>query len=92
MPGYVFIRMAYQLLMTVASFEMAKTLPADSYGLVFGLNTWVGVGLQTVLTVVVADGAVLALDIRPQFVVYASLYFVAGAAFAGYFLLRRFLR
>ncbi len=38
--GYLFFRMSYQLLMTVASFEIAKRIERDAFGLVFGINTW----------------------------------------------------
>lgn len=82
--------MAYQLLMTVASFELASHIPKDSSGLVFGLNTWVALGLQSLLTLAVADSAGLALPIRDQFVVYASLYGVVGVFFASYFLIKAF--
>ena len=46
-------------------------------------------GLQTALTLAVADAVGLALPIRDQFVVYGSLYIAAGGLFAGYFILRR---
>ena len=57
----------------------------ESTGLVFGLNTWAALGLQTALTLTVADAAGLALPVRTQFVVYAALFWVAGLAFAAYF-------
>eukprot|EP00095_Tigriopus_kingsejongensis_P003036 maker-scaffold1070_size64748-snap-gene-0.13 protein:Tk03036 transcript:maker-scaffold1070_size64748-snap-gene-0.13-mRNA-1 annotation:"hypothetical protein DAPPUDRAFT_59074" len=88
--GYILIRMAYQLLMTVASFELASNIPSDSSGLVFGLNTWVALGLESILTLVVADAAGLALPIRQQFVVYASLYAIVGIVFALVFLIKAF--
>ena len=66
--GYVLFRMSYQMMMTVSSFEIAKTLKGDSTGLIFGVNTWAALGLQTILTVTVADAAGLALTIRNQFV------------------------
>ncbi|XP_059098450.1 thiamine transporter 1-like isoform X1 [Tigriopus californicus] len=88
--GYILIRMSYQLLMTVASFELASHIPNDSSGLVFGLNTWVALGLQSLLTLAVADSVGLALPIRDQFVVYASLYGLVGVFFASYFLLKAY--
>ena len=51
--GYYFIRMSYQALLTIAYFEIVKELPEDSYGLIFGFNTFVGLGCQTILTLVV---------------------------------------
>ena len=32
--GYLLYRTSYQILMTIASFEIVKQLPRDSYGLV----------------------------------------------------------
>ena len=40
--------MSYQALMTVAYFEIVKELPKDSYGLIFGFNTFVALGIQVI--------------------------------------------
>nr|CAD7441102.1 unnamed protein product [Timema bartmani] len=53
----------------------------DSYGLIFGLNTFLALVLQTILTVVVAGGSVLALSTREQFLVYGGYFIVLGVAF-----------
>lgn len=45
---------------------MAKELTQDSYGLVFGINTFLALSFQTVLTLIVADQAGLALDPKTQ--------------------------
>ena len=47
--GYYFVRMSYQALMTVAYFEIVKELPKDSYGLIFGFNTFVALGTIHIL-------------------------------------------
>ena len=73
--------MSYNILMTIASFELAKTIPDNSYGLVFGFNMFAAVGLQSVLTVAVSSSVGWALPIRDQFIVYASSYWAAGLAF-----------
>ncbi|XP_076028355.1 thiamine transporter 1-like [Oratosquilla oratoria] len=70
--NYIFFRVSYQVLITVASFQVAKKLRADSYGLVFGINMFFSLLMQTILTVVVVD--VLLVPIRIQFVIY-GLYF-----------------
>ena len=36
--------------MTVAYFEIVKELPKDSYGLIFGFNTFVALGIQVSLS------------------------------------------
>ena len=38
--------MAYQVLMTVASVEIVKDLPSDSYALIFGANLFAALGCQ----------------------------------------------
>ena len=63
--------------MTVASFEIVKTLnsyPLNSYALIFGINMFFALGVQTILTVIVND--MLELNPRTQFLVYAGLYLV----------------
>ena len=72
LSGYSIYRISYQTLMTVASFEIVKDLPEDSYALIFGINMFVALGLQTLLTVIVND--TLELNPRAQFEIYAAFY------------------
>ena len=51
---------------SVPSFEIARHISPSSTGLVFGLNTFLALGFQTILTTIVADSAGLALEPRPQ--------------------------
>lgn len=61
------------------SAEIAKQLSEDSYGLIFGINTFVAYCAQTLLTlVVVADIFSLKLSIVDQFNVYGVYYAVLG--------------
>jgi hypothetical protein len=50
----------------INSAEVAKHLNDDSCGLIFGVNTFIALVLQTVLTVIVVDERGLALETRPQ--------------------------
>merc|ERR1719244_1075941 len=79
--GYTVFRSLYQMLITVASFEIASNITQDSYGLVFGLNTFLALTFQTVLTTVVADSVGLALPPRDQFYVYSGYFLVVGCLF-----------
>lgn len=81
--------MVYQALMTVASFEIVKKLPRDSYALVIGIYTWVGLGIQTILTTIV--NTQLELDPRTQFVVYA-VFFLFPAGLFTLFVVAKLLR
>lgn len=59
-------------------YQIAANLSMKRYALVFGVNTFIALLLQTVLTVIVVDSAGLGLDIFLQFLIYAS-YFAAVA-------------
>ncbi|RVE75006.1 hypothetical protein OJAV_G00012560 [Oryzias javanicus] len=75
---YVLFRAVYMLLITVATFQIAANLSMQRYALVFGVNTFGALLLQTLLTLVVVDSAGLGLDINTQFLIYAA-YFTAIA-------------
>ncbi|MCI4375694.1 hypothetical protein PGIGA_G00112420 [Pangasianodon gigas] len=76
--SYVIFRATYMLLITIATYQIAANLNMKRYALVFGVNTFVALVLQTLLTVIVVDSAGLGLDIFPQFLIYGS-YFAAIA-------------
>jgi thiamine transporter 2/3 len=50
----------------INSAEVAKNIGEDSYGLIFGVNTFIALALQSVLTLVVVSDVGLALKIRTQ--------------------------
>lgn len=76
--SYVAFRCLYMLLITIATFCIAANLSVERYALVFGVNTFIALLLQTLLTLIVADSSVLGLDIYTQFLIYAT-YFAAIA-------------
>ena len=51
--GYPIFRISYQVVMTIASFEIVKFLPEDAFALVFGINTFAAVGIQSLLSLIV---------------------------------------
>ncbi|KAF4521486.1 hypothetical protein B566_EDAN001783 [Ephemera danica] len=69
---YIICLVAYQALATIASSEIAKKLNEDSYALIFGMNMFLALVLQSILTLIVLSW--LKLEIREQFVVYASYF------------------
>ncbi|XP_045584777.2 thiamine transporter 2 [Procambarus clarkii] len=77
--NYIFFRVSYQVLITIASYQVAKELKADSYGLVFGLNMFVSLLLQSILTFVVVE----TLETEPymQFIIYGVYYLVLAFFF-----------
>ncbi|KAF2350502.1 Reduced folate carrier [Trinorchestia longiramus] len=69
---FIFYRVSHEFLITVASYQVARMLRSDTYGLVFGLNMFCALLLQTVLTVFVVE--VFQVEIGMQFVVYGVYY------------------
>uniref|UniRef100_A0A8C7X8U7 Solute carrier family 19 member 2 n=1 Tax=Oryzias sinensis TaxID=183150 RepID=A0A8C7X8U7_9TELE len=63
---YILFRAVYMLLITMATFQIAASLSMQRYALVFGVNTFGALLLQTLLTLVVVDSAGLGLDIHTQ--------------------------
>lgn len=79
--NYILFRVFYQMMLAVASAEVANKIRPDSHGLVFGINTFLGLALQTVLTAIVVDRSALALKPMTQFVVYGAIFIFLGGAF-----------
>lgn len=83
---YVFLGFIYYFMITIASSEISQNIQEDSYGLVFGINTFIALFLQTILTMVVATSNIgFGLSLRSQYLVYglyhmfiASIYIVIG--------------
>ncbi|XP_051874597.1 thiamine transporter 2-like [Pristis pectinata] len=82
--GYVAFKASYFLLITIATFQIAANLSMERYALLFGINTFTALLLQTILTIIVVDSRGLGLDITTQFLVYGTYF----AAIAGLFLIR----
>lgn len=74
--GYTIFCTLYAFTITICSAGLAKQLEDDSFGLIFGINTFIALVMQSLLTVVVVSGNVINLDVFSQFLVYAGFYFV----------------
>ncbi|XP_008072420.1 thiamine transporter 2 [Carlito syrichta] len=82
--GYLIFKSNYMLLITIAVFQIAVNLSVERYALVFGINTFIALVIQTIMTVIVVDQRGLNLPISIQFLVYGSYF----AVIAGIFLMR----
>ncbi|XP_038205175.1 thiamine transporter 1 isoform X2 [Arvicola amphibius] len=86
--SYVIFRIIYMVLITIATFQIAANLSMERYALVFGVNTFIALALQTLLTLIVVDAKGLGLGITTQFLIYAtyfaaiSVFFLASGAFS----------
>ncbi|XP_035032889.1 thiamine transporter 1 [Hippoglossus stenolepis] len=73
---YIIFKALYMQLITICTFQIAQALNRKRYALVFGVNSFVGTVLQSVLTAIVINAKSLHLAITSQFFIYAS-YFAA---------------
>ncbi|XP_025742601.1 thiamine transporter 2 isoform X1 [Callorhinus ursinus] len=79
--GYLIFKSSYMLLITIAVFQIAVNLNVERYALVFGMNTFMALVIQTIMTVIVVDQKGLNLPISIQFLVYGSYFAVIAAIF-----------
>jgi len=63
------------------SAEIAQKINKDSYALVFGINTFIALVFQTILTLVATDQSGFALNERNQYAVYGYCYFGISVLF-----------
>ncbi|VDK87235.1 unnamed protein product [Litomosoides sigmodontis] len=61
---YISYRSLYQVMITIAQWNLARKMVGESYGLVFGLNSFIALLLQTLLTITVPDQRGLISGIR----------------------------
>lgn len=78
---YVIFTVIFHMMITVANSEVAKHLNDDSYGLIFGITTFIALSLQSVLTYTVVSKQGLRLSARPQFYVYSGYFTILGVIF-----------
>ncbi|XP_044043994.1 thiamine transporter 1 [Siniperca chuatsi] len=79
--SYIIFRATYMLLITVATYQIAASLNMQRYALVFGVNTFMALLLQSLLTVVVVDSAGLGLGVCTQFLIYGGYFAVISVVF-----------
>ncbi|XP_018424001.1 PREDICTED: thiamine transporter 2 [Nanorana parkeri] len=79
--GYLIFKSSYMLLITISTFQIAVNLTMERYALMFGMNTFVALALQTILTIIVVDSRGLGLDIITQFRIYGSYFAVIAGIF-----------
>lgn len=79
--NYIIFRASYQVVITIASFQIAKFLTVERYALVFGWNTFVALVLESILTLIVVDSHVLNSPADVQFIIYGAYFGVLGGAF-----------
>ncbi|CAJ1065699.1 LOW QUALITY PROTEIN: thiamine transporter 1 [Xyrichtys novacula] len=71
---YIIFKCLYMLLITIAMYQIAANLSMERYALVFGINNFGALVLQTIITSIVVDSGALGLSIIPQFTICASYF------------------
>ncbi|XP_027135911.1 solute carrier family 19 member 3b isoform X2 [Larimichthys crocea] len=79
--GYAIFKSCYMLLITITAFQIAANLSMECYALTFGINTFVALILQTIITLIFVDEAALGLNIVTQFIIYGSYYALISVLF-----------
>ncbi|KAH8295103.1 hypothetical protein KR018_007212 [Drosophila ironensis] len=76
--GFVLFGALYGFTITVASAEVARYLQEDSFGLVFGFNTFVALALQSLLTMIFVTDTGFKLSVVGQYTAYAFYFIGVG--------------
>ncbi|NXJ78632.1 S19A3 protein, partial [Trogon melanurus] len=79
--GYLLFKASYMLLITTATY-ITVTLSVERYALMFGVNNFVAMVIQSILTAVVVDSRGLGLHIVTQFLIYGSYFAVIAGIFS----------
>ncbi|TSK62532.1 Folate transporter 1 [Bagarius yarrelli] len=67
---YILFRGFHQFLVPIATFQIASSLTKELCALVFGINTFLGTVLKTIIILIVVEKKGLALPVHSQFFVY----------------------
>ena len=86
--GYPIFRISYQVVMTIASFEIVKTIPTHAFGLIFGFNSFVALGCQTIMTSIV--NTFLGMSPKSQFFVYGMYFLFISIGYISFLVLQKF--
>ncbi|KAM4538148.1 reduced folate transporter [Fundulus diaphanus] len=68
--SYILFRGFYQFLVPIATFQIASSLTKELCALVFGINTFLGTILKSIISLIFSDKRGLGLDVKAQFFVY----------------------
>ena len=79
---YIGYRSLYQVMITIAQWNIAKKMICESYGLVFGVNSFIALIMQSIIMFVVADKRGLGMKVREQYLVYAGCHLLIAVIFA----------
>lgn len=88
---YICYGVCYAFGITICASEIASNLPDDTYGLIFGFNTLVGLVVQNLVTITFVSSGFL-LPPREQYQIYSLTFFILACVFLLLLIKRRFRR
>ncbi|KAE9546072.1 hypothetical protein FO519_010716 [Halicephalobus sp. NKZ332] len=68
-------------MVTIAQWNIARKMVTDSYGLVFGVDYFIALVMQSLLVRIVTDNRGLGMQVRESFLVYAALHALTAVVF-----------
>lgn len=81
--AYALFRGFYQFLVPIAIFQIASSLTKELCALVFGINTFLGTILKTIIVLIVADKRGLGLPVHAQFLLYFCYFTLLTVVYFG---------
>uniref|UniRef100_A0A0K0EP19 Reduced folate carrier n=1 Tax=Strongyloides stercoralis TaxID=6248 RepID=A0A0K0EP19_STRER len=78
---YIGYRSFYQVMITIAQWNIAKKMMCESYGLVFGVNSFIALIMQSFIAGVISDKRGLGMNVRSQYIVYCGCHLVIAVIF-----------
>lgn len=78
---FILYGIVYSFSITITATKIAENLSDDSYGLVFGFNTFLALVIQTSLTLAVVSNGFL-LSAEGQYIVYGCIYLLLGVLYS----------
>uniref|UniRef100_A0A0N5A404 Uncharacterized protein n=1 Tax=Parastrongyloides trichosuri TaxID=131310 RepID=A0A0N5A404_PARTI len=78
---YIGYRSFYQVMITIAQWNIAKKMMCESYGLVFGVNSFIALTMQSIIAAVISDKRGLGMDVRSQYIVYCGCHLLIAVIF-----------
>ncbi|KAE9551647.1 hypothetical protein FO519_005145 [Halicephalobus sp. NKZ332] len=79
---YIFYKSCFQVVLTIAQWNIAKKMVTNSYAFVFGVDAFIALILQSMIMRVVADKKGLGMQVREAFIVYAVLHALVALIFS----------
>jgi thiamine transporter 2/3 len=83
---YIAYGILYAFSITICAFKIAENISEDSHGFIFGFNTFIGLSIQTCLTLTIVSNG-FKLSPIGQYTTYSSLYFILGGGYLIKFLM-----